>query len=342
VSLGATTANIVFFDVQEDQQAGVDSLVRAGGTSVLQAAPIVPMRIASINGRAARDLLADTARGRRSAWPLRREYRSTYRDTLVASERVVAGTWYGTGAAAPEDTIPPASFERELAGELGLSLGDVVTWDVQGVRVPTRVTSFREVNWARFEPNFFVVFSPAALRQAPKQFVLLGRSPSPAATTQLQRRVVARYPNVSSLDLTLIQRTIADIVSKVTVAIRFMALLSLAMGIPVLFSAVAATRRDRIREGVLLKTLGATRRQIGRIMLAEYAALGLLGSLIGVSLSIAAAWALTHFVFEASFRPALPPALVVAAATTLLAIAIGVLSGRDVFAETPMVALREA
>jgi putative ABC transport system permease protein len=341
VSLGATTANVVFFDIQEDQEPGVDSLVRASGTSVLQAAPIVPMRIAAINGKSNQELMADTARSHRAVWPLRREYRSTYRDTLVASERIVAGRWYGAGTPST-DSIPAASFERELAGELGLSLGDVVTWDVQGVRVPTRVTSFREVNWARFEPNFFVVFSAEALRRAPKQFVLLGRSPAPEATAQLQRRVVARFPNVSSLDLTLIQRTIADIVNKVTVAIRFMALLSLAMGIPVLFSAVAATRRERIREGVLLKTLGATRRQIGRIMLAEYGALGFLGSLIGVSLSIVAAWALTHYVFEASFRPALPPALVVGAGTTLLAIAIGVLSGRDVFAETPMVALREA
>jgi putative ABC transport system permease protein len=341
VSLGATTANIVFFDIQEDQAPGVDSLVRATGTSVLQTAPIVPMRIASINGRSNRELMADSARAHRAVWPLRREYRSTYRDTLVASERVVAGRWFG-GGTPRADTIPSASFERELANELGLSLGDVVTWDVQGVRVPARVTSFREVSWARFEPNFFVVFSSDALRGAPKQFVLLGRSPSPDATIQLQRRVVARYPNVSSLDLTLIQQTISDIIGKVTVAIRFMALLCLAMGIPVLFSAVAATRRERIREGVLLKTLGATRRQIGRIMLAEYGALGLLGSLIGVSLSLVAAWALTHFVFEASFRPTLPPALVVATATTVLAIAIGVLSGRDVFAETPMVALREA
>jgi putative ABC transport system permease protein len=160
VSLGATTANIVFFDVQEDQEAGVDSLVRAGGTTVLQAAPIVPMRIASINGRPARELLADTLVSRRAAWPLRREYRSTYRDTIVASERIVAGDWFGAEKRSAGDTIPPASFERDLATELGLSLGDTVTWDVQGVRVPTRVTSFREVNWARFEPNFFVVFSP--------------------------------------------------------------------------------------------------------------------------------------------------------------------------------------
>jgi putative ABC transport system permease protein len=156
----------------------------------------------------------------------------------------------------------------------------------------------------------------------------------------LQRAVVARFPNVSSLDLTLIQGTIAGIVQKVSAAIRFMALLSLGLAVPVLFSAVAATRRERIREGVLLKTLGATRRQIGRILLAEYAALGVLGSVAGVVLSLGAAWALTRYVFEGTYRPSLFPALAVAAGMTALAVTIGALTGRDVFRETPMAALR--
>jgi putative ABC transport system permease protein len=128
----------------------------------------------------------------------------------------------------------------------------------------------------------------------------------------------------------------------VTLAVRFMALLSLALGIPVLFSAVAATRRERLREGVLLKTLGATRRQIGRIMLAEYAVLGVLGAVTGVLLSFGGAWALTHWVFHVAFAPSYLPALAVALAMIALAVAIGLLTGRDVFAQTPMAALREA
>src|SRR5437016_8934070 len=121
-----------------------------------------------------------------------------------------------------------------------------------------------------------------------------------------------------------------DVLGKVTMAIRFMALVSLALGIPVLFSAVAATRRERLREGVLLKTLGATKRQIGRIMLAEYALLGLLGALTGLLLSTLGGWALMHWVFRAPFVPALLPASVVAAAMMALAVSIGLLTGRDV------------
>jgi putative ABC transport system permease protein len=208
--------------------------------------------------------------------------------------------------------------------------------------VPTRVTSFREVNWARFEPNFFAVFTPAALAPAPKQFVILTNVPSTQQIARLQRAVVDRHPNVSSVDLSLIQRTVGEIVQKVSLAVRFLALFSLAMGIPVLFSAVSATRRDRLREGVLLKTLGATRAQIRDILLAEYALLGMLGALTGMLLSFVGAWALTHFVFEGTFVPAWTPALAIAAGMSLLTLLIGGLTGRDVFRETPMAALRES
>jgi putative ABC transport system permease protein len=350
--LSASRANVVFFDIQEDQQPGVDSIVRAAGHDVVQSAPIVPMRIAEINGRSISDLSNDTTAGRRRAgWALRREYRSTYRDTLVASERLLAGKWFNgaTGAGsttdrvAARDVVHEASFEEEVARELRLSIGDTVTWNVQGVTVRTRVGSLREVNWARFEPNFFVVTNSAALVGAPKQFVILAHVPTQADVARLQRDVVRAYPNVSSLDLTVVQRTVANVIGKVTTAVRFMALLCLALAVPVLFSAVAATRRDRLREGVLLKTLGATRRQVGRIMLAEYAVLGVLGSLTGVVLSLGAAWALVRFVFEVpSFVPAPVPALTVALSMVALAVTIGFLTGREVFAQTPITALREA
>ena len=344
--LAQARANLVFFDVQEDQAAGIDSAITGARYTLVQQVPLVPMRIAAINSRTVADLLADTMpgpdgrRNRRSGWPLRREYRSTYRDTLVASERVVDGRWFSGN----QDTasVPEVSIENGVARELRLRLGDTVTWNVQGVRIPTRVTSFREVNWARFEPNFFAVFESRALRQAPKQFVILAQLPGAPEMARLQRAVVGRYPNVSSVDLTLVQKTVNDVLGKVTMAIRFMALVSLALGIPVLFSAVAATRRERLREAVLLKTLGATRRQIGRIMLAEYALLGALGSIAGVVLSFAGAWALAHWIFRVSFAPSLLPAAIVALAMMGLAVSIGLITGREVFRQTPMAALREA
>ena len=298
------------------------------------------MRIRSINGVSARDLQR-TPRGR--SWAVGREYRSTFRDSLVHSERVVAGRWFDAERrAVPRDTLPGVSLEDGVAKELHVHVGDVVSWDVQGVPVTTRVTSLRAVNWARFEPNFFAVFEPTALAAAPKQYVLLARVPDAASVARLQRDVVRRYPNVSSIDLSLVLGTVNRIVGKVSLAIRFLALFSLVMGVPVLSSAVAATRRQRVREGVLLKTLGATRRQIGRIMLAEYAVLGVLASAAGMLLSFGGAWGVMRFVFEQEFRPAWLPALLIALTLTTLTLLIGLLAGRDVYRETPVAALRES
>ena len=234
------------------------------------------------------------------------------------------------------------SFDSVRVDMLGVSIGDVITWNVQGRMIDTRITSFRVVDHARLQPTFPVIFSPHSLDGAPAQYVILASAPDARAVAVLQRDIARRYANVASLDLTLVEQTINSVLGKVTTAIKFMALVSLTLAIPVLFSAVAATRRERLREGVLFKTLGATRKQVGRLMLAEYLMLGVLGSLAGVLLSVGSTWAMLHFIFKVPFVPAVVPALVISVGMTLLAAAIGVLTSRDVFATTPMAALREA
>ena len=332
-------ANLVFFDVQDDQRAGLDSVLASQGQPPADFVPIVTMKIATINGRTPERWAAANAIPARH-WTLRREYRSTYRDTMVVTDKIVSGAWRSSTPVA--DSLTEMSLDRDVAAELHVKVGDVITWDVQGVRVPSALTSLREVNWGRFDLNFFAVFSPRGLEAAPKQFATVVSVPSDTTVARLQRLAVARFPNVASLDLSLVRRTVGDIIAKVSVAVRFLALFSLAMGIPVLFSAVAATRRERLREGVLLKTLGATRAQIMRILLAEYALLGALGALTGMVLSFGGAWALMHFVFSSTFAPALLPSAAIAAAMMALAVAIGLSTGRDVFRETPMAALRDA
>jgi putative ABC transport system permease protein len=335
--------NVVFFDVQQDQSAGLDSIVRGRGNDVIQLAPVVTMRISAINGKAVSEM-TPVRRGQpgRASWAIRREFRSTYRDKPASSETIVAGKWFSDSSVKFARDTGEISLEEGIAKELNVKLGDVITWNVQGVVIPTRITSLRKVVWTRFEPNFFVVFAPPVLKGAPNQYVLLAQVKDPANVALLQRAVVNRFPNVSSIDLTAIKRTVDRIVAKASLAIRFMALFSLAVAIPVLFSAVSATRRERVREGVLLKTLGATRGQIARILLAEYSLLGLMGGLTGMLLSIAGGWAVVRFMFKTPFSPALLPVTGIAVVIVGLTLLIGLLAGRDVFRETPIAALRDA
>ena len=150
----ASAGNLLFFDVQDDQAAPLDSMLRAGAVTSVQQTPIVTMRIDAVNGRSITELMADTAR-QRAGWALRREYRSTYREQLVGSEKLAVGTWFAdsTSRAATRRGSPeapfPVSFEQDVARDLGIALGDTVVWNVQGVPVRTLVTSLRTVNWAR-------------------------------------------------------------------------------------------------------------------------------------------------------------------------------------------------
>jgi len=346
-SADASAGNLLFFDVQDNQYAPLDSILKARKFPVIQQTPIVTMRVDAINGRSVASLMADTT-VKRAGWAMRREFRSTYRENIVESEKLMSGAWFADSAtrarerAANPDAPFPVSIEQSVSTDLGVNLGDTVTWNVQGVPVRTVIANLRTVNWARFEANFFVVFAPEAIRNAPQQYVVVANVPAGDPLAAIQRDVVRRFPNISSLDLTLVRQTIGSIVNRVTLAIRFLGLFSIAMGIPVLFSAVAATRRARLREGVLLRTLGATRAQVARVLLAEYGALGALGALTGMLLAFAGAWGLTRFVFKDPFDPAVLPTFAIAAGMLLLTMGIGLLTSRDVYRATPMAAIREA
>ena len=189
------------------------------------------MRVDAINGTSVTSMQRDTT-VRRAGWALRREYRSTYRDALQPSEKITGGAWFAsaderaTARAAHPEAPFELSLEQDVAREMGVTLGDTITWNVQGVPVTTVLTSTREVNWGRFEANFFAVFEPAALRRAPQQFVIVASVPAGAPLAAMQRDVVRRFPNVSSLDLTLVRQTIGAIVDRVTLAIRFLCLSS--------------------------------------------------------------------------------------------------------------------
>ncbi len=333
--------NVVFFDVQQDQAAGLDSIIRSRGNEVVQTAPVVTMRIAAINGKRITDMPVARERGGRAGWAFRREFRSTFRDKPAASETIVVGKWFGANALRAAQDTGEISLEEGIAKELIVKVGDIIIWNVQGVEIPTRITSLRKVVWTRFEPNFFVVFAPPVLRDAPRQYVLLTQVKDQQNVSPLQRAVVNRFPNISSIDLTSIKRTVDRIVGRVSLAIRFMALFSLAVAIPVLFSAVAATRRARVREGVLLRTLGATRGQIAKILLAEYSLLGVLGGLTGMLLSMAGGWAVVRYLFKMPFTLPFAPITGIAAVIVALTLLIGLLAGRDVFRETPIAALRD-
>jgi putative ABC transport system permease protein len=340
---GRERPNLVLFDIQPDQRPAVEDRMRGAGLPLEPAVPIVPMRILSVKGRFVTQVLgapgsAEAVRGR---WAFRREYRSTHRDHLLPSEHTVGGSFWAPGAGRSAVGAPvPISMETGVAKELGVTLGDEIVWDVQGVPLPSRVASLREVEWVRFEPNFFVVFPEGPLDEAPQTYVMLSRIEDPERRAGFQRGIVETFPNISTLDLSLVQQAVEAILDKVAWALRFMALFSLAAGAVVLLGALAASRHQRIREGVLLRTLGATRAQVLRVLIAEYASLGVLASLAALLLSCGAGWGLVRFGFETAFHLPGPALVGLALGVGALTVGVGLWSSTEVFRRTPLEVLR--
>jgi putative ABC transport system permease protein len=337
-STGDDRPNLLFFDIQDDQLAGLEALVRTAGAPERQEAPIVTMRVSALKGRPVDEVLRDRAL-RIPAWTLRHEYRSTYRGHLTDTERITAGSF--VGRVAPGTEVVPVSLEEGLAKEMQVQLGDEITFDVQGVPVRTRVASLRAVEWQRLQPNFFVVFPEGVLEPAPKFHVLAVRARSSAHSAAVQQAVVRAYPNVSAIDLGLVLQTFDGIFAKVSLVVRFMAMFVAVTGIIVLAGAVLTGRFQRVRENVLLRTLGATRRQVQRIMLVEYSVLGVLAAVTGSVLAVGANWLLMRFVFETHFVA--PPLLLLAAvaAVTAVTLTTGLLSSRGACDHPPLEVLRQ-
>ena len=332
--------NLLFFDVQDDQVDDLKDKLAALGAPALAEAPIVTMRLAKIKGRAVEDVLKDPTAGV-PGWTLRREYRSSYRSEPAATETVVAGEWVSTyPATGASGEVVPVSVEEGLAKDLKIGLGDELDWDVQGVPVRTRIASLRKVEWQRMSPNFFVLFPAGVLEGAPKFYVLAARAAEADLNARVQREVVATFGNVSVLDLGLVIESLDTVFGKAELAVRFIALFTLATGVVVLAGALAAGRGQRVKEAVLLRTLGASARQVRTALVTELAALGLLAGAAGAGLALGGGAVVAWRVFGVA--PVLPweaVAITVSAVVTLT-VTTGIVANRGVLGRPPLEVLR--
>ncbi len=328
--------NLIFFDIQPDQNEAVNDILRDQNMAILQNVPMVTMRLDSLRGRSTKAIDEDTTSDVHG-WALRREYRSTYRDSLIDSETLVEGEWIGQ---VPDTGLVPVSAAKEISEDLKLSIGDSLTFDVQGVPVEAYVASIREVDFQRVQPNFFMLFPAGVLEPAPQIYVTVTRTPGEETSAAVQQSVVQEFPNVSAIDVSRILETINQFIDKISFAVQFMALFSIITGLIVLASSVATSRFQRIKESVLLRTLGASKKQIIKILSVEYLFLGILSALTGLLLSVVATWLLGYFYFDIIFTPNIWVIVIGTAIVTGLTILIGMFNSRSVYKKTPLEVLR--
>ena len=332
-------SNMILFDIQPDQRDAVVALLKARNAPLIEEAPVVTMRLSGINGRSIDEIRRDRENGV-PGWVLHREYRSTFRSSLSATERLVSGEWIPKWEGDMDTEPIPVSLETGIAEDMRVKVGDRLDFDLQGVPVSCVVASLREVDWRRVRPNFFVVFPEGPIDAAPWFMIISTRVADSAASAALQRELVTAFPNVSAIDLRLILETVNGVLEKMAFVFRVLSLFTVATGLIVLAGSVLAGRYQRLRENVLLRTLGASRRQVGWIEVAEYALLGLFAALTGSILGWFASWAIGRHVFDLGGLPAILPVLIAALVVSTLTVLVGWLTGIRSLNQPPLEVLR--
>ncbi len=332
-----SSPNVYLVDVQSDQVEGIRTVLEDQGLPILEKAHMVTMRLHSINGVSARQLRED---GEIPSWILRRDFRSSYRVGLNETERVVAGQLHQNPSR--NSGHIPVSVEREMARDLGVGLGDEIILDIQGILLKTEVTSLREVDWSRFNLNFFLLFPPGTINQAPGFHVVTTRVAEGRSSGELQRRLAPEYPNVSTIDLAALLETIREILQRLALVVKALAVAVVVAALAILIGALMNGREQRIYESVLLRTLGASSRQIRSILWLEYASLGLLSGATGVILAVIANVFLAIFVFEGSIWPPVGWIGLSLFLAVLLSLGVGLSLSRGVSRESPLQILRRS
>ncbi len=327
--------NMVLFDIQTSQTDSIRKVANEYHLPIIQEVPVVTIQLMEING-INKVMAFEDSTVNHPNWAYNREYRVTYRDHLIDSETLVSGKFEGQNVS---DTIF-ISMDDGFAERIGVELGDELLFNVQGAPIKTVLGSTREIEWNRVQTNFLVIFPKGILEQAPQFHVLMTKVSSEQESAQFQRTVVKQFPNISIIDLTLILKTVNSILDKVAFVIRFMALFSIVTGLIVFISSVIISKFQRIRESVLLRTLGAKRKQVITINALEYFFLGSLASLAGIILSLIFTWLLAYFNFDSTFIPRPWPLVWLYLTITGITVLIGVINSRDIINKPPLEVLR--
>lgn len=337
-----------FIDIQPDQADGmVDLLRRRSGDSAPQLTPLVRSRLSAVKGEPVKfePLSEEDAQReksvqreeRRRKWFLTREYVLTFLQDLPKDNKVIQGEWWKPGQVL---TTPSISIEEDAARQLGVTIGDTIELDIQGVPITGTISSIRAVEWGNMSTNFFMIFSPGALEGAPHTYVATARV-APSDEVPLQQAVVAAFPNVTAINIGDVLDSFARVLDRLSLAIRAVALFCVLSGGLVMAAALAATRYRRLYESVILKALGATRGVLARSFALEYAMLGALGGLLGITLASVLSWVILETVFELSWSLQ-PKVLAIGfVATVLLTLLVGFLSTYRILGQPPLAILRQ-
>jgi putative ABC transport system permease protein len=347
--IGDEAPDLFLLDIQQDQAPALQQML---SSRLPDTEPrLIPVLRARVT---ARGVSLDEMEDLKGRGLLSREYTITYRGHLEPNETVIAGHFPESPEsparpARPAKNVaqPPAGFEVSVEDGIrqrfGITLGDIVRFDVLGRIVDARVTSVRKVNWRDGRNGgFMFVFGPGTFDTAPHYYIAPVRMNAADERTRavLEHDIVARFPNISVIDLREVLQTVRKMFHVVSVSISVVGTLVILTGGLILTGAVAVTKFQRVYEAAIFKTLGASSRAIGAMLMVEYGMLGTLAGAVGSFGALALGWGLSRYALDIPWHPALGENLVSTIATSLLITAVGVGASADVLRRKPLATLR--
>ncbi|SDH46512.1 putative ABC transport system permease protein [Pseudomonas panipatensis] len=329
--LPANAPNYFALNILPAEKAAFEKQLRDLSPHAEALFPMVPGRLVAVNGQPVQALSEDV----RSERALQRDLGLTWSQALPAGNQVVAGQWWQD---TPGSGLPGVSVEAKLAGNLGIKVGDRLSFSVAGQTRDAEVRSLRSVKWDNFQPNFFMVFQPGTLGDLPVTYLTSFYLPSSDLRSPIE--LARAFPTVTLLPVDVLLTQLRSILDQVTLAIEYVLVFVLAAGFAVLFAGLQATLDERLRQGALLRALGAERELLLRTRRSEFALLGAVSGLLAALGCELISYLLYHLVFDLPWHPhawllALPliGALLVGAA--------GLLGTRKALTLSPLHLLRE-
>jgi putative ABC transport system permease protein len=335
--------SLFLFDIQDDALTGIQQIASSQGAPIIQSSPMVRARLMKRNGEEwiRTDQAGEyaTREAARSAEQRNRSFNLSYRDGLSESESIVVGDAIQGAFKGGVDQHPKLSLEYRFADRLGLKLGDILTFDVQGVQLSGIVANFRKVKWASFQPNFFVQFQPGVLEAAPKTFVTsIGPLPQDRKES-LQDAIVRAHPNVSVVDVSRVVRKILDIVSTLSLVLTYMAWLTIGAGFVILFSIAQYQAKARERDTALLKVLGASFSSIHSANMIEFGLISIFASVFGAALALLGSWVLSAALFQGMPEIGLAGPVLRTLVVALMAVIVSILATNRALRVKPAILL---
>jgi putative ABC transport system permease protein len=331
-TLPANAPNHFLINIQPGEREALAATLEAGGVSAPEFTPLMRARISQVNGRPVREFRALTERGRRE---LDDETNLTWSAALPQENELVSGEWWRA-----DDPLPQISVEDEIRREMGLNLGDEITYAIGGESFTVRLTNTRFVHWDSFRPNFFMVLSPGAVEQFAHTYI------TSFHLEPTQRGVIVnlarQFPGVSALDIGAIIEQVRRSMDRAALAVQYVFLFTLAAGVMVLLAAIQATRDERLFESAVLRTLGARRSVVLQGVAAEFIVLGILAGTLAAVGAAVIGYVVATGLFQLDYAPGAALWIGGVLVGAALVGVSGTLAVRSVVNQSPVVTLRGA